>query len=356
MSSAPGIYLQALPIELSLGYAERAEASGFGSVWLSEITFGDVVTPAAAVAARTERIGIGTGIVGLWSRTPATTALTAASLQQLSQGRLMLGLGLQSRSYVESWHGQSYGKPLGAMREYLTILRQALDGETVTLEGDYFSIRGFHLDLPPPEKRIPLYVAAIGPKMLQLAGELADGVIGYVYSEEYVRNVVVPNLELGAARAGRSLEGFDIAGGFPSVVTEDDAGVELARGQAMMFATATKSAPAYAESIAQAGFGAERDRVAELVAAGELEAAVAAVPAAMADAVTISGTPDHARARIAAYHDAGLTTVVLNPSPPGGYFPLYEGHFPADAALPDFDFPGYLSVIERTLETMGSAV
>ena len=85
MSAAPGIYLQALPIELSLGYAERAEASGFASVWLSEITFGDVVTPAAAVAARTERIGIGTGIVGLWSRTPATTALTAASLQQLSQ-------------------------------------------------------------------------------------------------------------------------------------------------------------------------------------------------------------------------------------------------------------------------------
>lgn len=354
MNDALGIYLQALPIELSLGYAERAETSGFGSVWLSEITFGDVVTPAAAIAARTERVEIGTGIVGLWSRTPATTALTAASLQQLSRGRFLLGLGLQSRSYVESWHGRTYGKPLGAMREYLTILRQALDGDTVTLEGDYFSIRGFSVDLPPPEKRVPLYVAAIGPKMLQLAGELADGVIGYVYSEEYVRNVVVPNLELGAARVGRSLKGFDIACGFPSVVTEDDSGVELARGQAMMFATATKSAPAYADSIAQAGFGEERDTIAELVATGDLGAAVEAVPSALADAVTISGSPDHVRARIDAYLDAGLTRVVLNPSPPGGYFPLYEGHFPTNAQLPEFDFPGYLSVIENTLETMGA--
>ena len=354
MRADPGIYLQALPIELSLGYAERAEAAGFGSVWLSEITFGDVVTPAAAVAARTERVAIGTGIVGLWSRTPATTALTAASLQQLSAGRLLLGLGLQSRSYVEGWHGQTYGKPLGAMREYLTILRQALDGEVVTHEGDHFSIRGFHIDLPPPETRIPLYVAAIGPRMLELAGELADGVIGYVYSEAYVRDVVVPSLELGAARSGRDLEGFDIACGFPSVVTDDDAGIALARGQAMMFATATKSAPAYAESIAQAGFSAERDEIARLVAQGELSAAVEAVPSELVDAVTISGSPDHARERMAGYRDAGLTTVVLNPSPPGGYFPLYEGHFPRDAALPELDFPGYLSVIERTLATMGS--
>lgn len=354
MSTGTGIYLQALPIDLSLGYAERAEASGFANVWLSEITFGDVVTPAAAVATRTERIGIGTGILGLWSRSPATTALTAASLQQLSSGRLLLGLGLQSRKYVENWHGRPYGKPLGAMREYLTILRKALDGDVVTEKGEYFSIQGFHLDLPPPETRVPIYVAAIGPKMLQLAGELADGVIGYVYSEEYVRDVVRPNLEIGAARAGRSLEGFDIACGFPSVVTEDDSGLGLARGQAMMFATATASAPAYADSFAAAGFADARDEIAELVAAGELEAAVARVPDELADAVTISGSPEHARARIAAYRDAGLTSVVLNPSPPGGYFPLYNGHFPDGAVMPDFDFPGYLSVIERTLDTMGA--
>jgi alkanesulfonate monooxygenase SsuD/methylene tetrahydromethanopterin reductase-like flavin-dependent oxidoreductase (luciferase family) len=240
------------------------------------------------------------------------------------------------------------------MREYLTILRQALDGGTVTHEGDYFSIRGFHIDLPPPDKPVPLYVAAIGPRMLQLAGELADGILGYVYSEEYVRNVVVPNLELGAERAGRTLDGFDIACGFPSVISEDASGVSLARGQAMMFSTATKSAPAYAESIAQAGFAGERAEVAELVSAARLEDAVAAVPVELADAITISGDPDHARSRIEAYHDAGLTTVVLNPSPPGGYFPLYDGHFPAAAELPEFDFPGYLEVIERTLGSIGA--
>jgi probable F420-dependent oxidoreductase len=350
-----GVYLQALPVDLTVQLAVRAERAGFASVWFSEITFGDAIVPAAAAAARTERIGLATGIVGIWSRSPVTTALTAATLHQLSGERFRLGVGLQARPYVENWHGRAYERPLAAMREFLTILRGLLDGETVTFAGDIFRVRDFRLDMPPPEHRVPITVAAIGPKMLQLAGELADGILGYVYSLEYVRDVVLPNLELGARRAGRTLDDFDIACGFPSVVTDDMEGIELAKGQAVMFATALRSAPAYEQSIAAAGFADERRAIQERVDAGDLAGAIRLVPDALADAVTISGSPAHARERIEAYRAAGLRTVVLNPSPPGGLFPLYEGQFPANATLPEFSFDAYVDVIDRTIATLGGA-
>jgi probable F420-dependent oxidoreductase len=350
-----GVYLQALPVGLTVELAEQADRSGLGSVWFSEITFGDAIVPAAAAAARTKRIGLATGIVGIWSRSPVTTALTAASLHQLSGERFRLGVGLQARPYVENWHGREYARPLTAMREFLTILRGLLDGETVTFEGDVFRVRGFRLDMPAPERRVPISVAAIGPGMLEVAGELADGILGYFYSLEYVRDVVLPSLERGARRAGRTLDGFDVACGFPSVVTEGMEGVELAKGQVAMFATALSSAPAYEHSIAAAGFADERQAIAELVAAGDLAGAMAAVPDAMADVLTISGSPAHARERIAAFHEAGVRTVVLNPSPPGGLFPLYEGHFPANAVLPEISFDAYVDVVRRTVATLGQA-
>lgn len=352
--SGIGIYLQALPVDLAVQFARQAEDRGFGSVWFSEITFGDAIVPAAAAAASTERIELATGIVGIWSRSPITTALTAATLHQLSGERFRLGVGLQAKPYVENWHGRTYERPLAAMREFLTIVRALLDGETVTFEGDVFRVRGFRLDMPPPERRVPITVAAIGPKMLEIAGELADGILGYIYSVEYVRDVVMPSLEAGARRAGRSLDGFDVACGFPSVVTDDMSGIELAKGQAVMFSTALRSAPAYAQSIAAAGFADERGAIQERVDAGDVAGAIRLVPDAMADALTISGSPDHARSRIAAYREAGLTTVVLNPSPPGAVFPLYEGQFPEGAELPSFSFPDYLAVFERTIATLGS--
>jgi probable F420-dependent oxidoreductase len=348
-----GVYLQALPPDLTVELAQRAEERGFGSVWFSEITFGDAFVPATAVAMCTERIRLSTGIVGLWSRSPVTTAMTAATLHALSGERFALGVGLQSRSYVDSWHGRTYERPLRAVREYLTIMRRLLDGETVTYEGEIFRVRGFRLELPPPARRVPIYLAAIGPRPVQLAGELADGLLGYVYSLQYFREVVLPNLEIGANRAGRSLDGFDIACGFPAIVTSDMSGIGQLKGQVIMFATALESAPAYEQSIALAGFERERRAIEERVAAGDLEGAVALVPDELADALTIGGTPEHARERIAAYRAEGMTTVVLNPSPPGVYFPLYEGHFPEDAALPEFSFPDYLEVVRTAIETMG---
>ena len=253
-----GIFFTGLPARLSVEYAGRAEARGFRSAWFPEITFADSFGPATAAALETQRISLGTGVVGIWSRSTVTMALQAATLQQLSDERLLLGLGVQARGYVSGWHGQEYEKPVTAMREFVTILRQILSGERVTFAGDIFSVKNFQLQMEPPKQPVRIYVAANGPKMIQLAGELADGMIGYFHSVEYVRDVVMPNLEKGARRAGRDVSEIDVTVGFPSIVTRDDSGIELVKGQVMMFATALDSAPAYGESVAAAGLATSR--------------------------------------------------------------------------------------------------
>jgi alkanesulfonate monooxygenase SsuD/methylene tetrahydromethanopterin reductase-like flavin-dependent oxidoreductase (luciferase family) len=349
--SAPDldIFVEALPPALQIDYCTRAEQRGFRAAWFPEITFGDAFGPAAAAATKTARIGLGTGVVGIWSRSAVTMALQAATLNELSNGRLLLGVGLQARGYVEGWHGQTYERPVRAMREFVTILRRILSGENVTFEGEIFSVRGFQLQMQPPERPARIYMAAIGPQMTRLAGELADGILGYCYSADYVRDTVLPNLRAGAERAGRSLEGFDIACGFPTIVTHDESGLEQVKGQVMMFATAGSSSPEYASSFAAAGY--EVAPIQERVDAGDIDGALALVTDEMADAMTIAGSADHVRGRIDRYHEVGLTTVALNPSPPDVWFPLYQGHFPdgALAKIPEFSFPAYLGVIDATV-------
>jgi probable F420-dependent oxidoreductase len=344
------VFVEALPPRMQIDYGVRAEERGFRAAWFPEITFGDAFGPATAVATKTSRVELGTGVVGIWSRSAVTMALQAATLNELSDGRLLLGVGLQARGYVQGWHGQTYERPVRAMREYVTILRRILSGENVTFEGEIFSVRNFQLMMQPPERPARIYMAAIGPQMTRLAGELADGILGYFYSADYVRDSVLPNLRAGAERAGRSLDDFDIACGFPTIVTPDDSGLEQIKGQVMMFATAKSSSPEYASSFAAAGFDVAP--IQERVDAGDVDGALGLVTDEMADALTIAGSPDHVRARIDQYRDAGLTTVALNPSPPNVWFPLYQGHFPDSALgqIPEFSFPAYLGVIDATLE------
>jgi probable F420-dependent oxidoreductase len=346
-----GLFLQALPVGAQVEFAVAAERAGWDSVWFPEITFGDAFVPGAATAVQTTRIKIGTGIVGAWSRSPVSLALQAATMQLLS-GRLQLGIGVQARNYVENWHGRTYEKPVSAMRELLTILRPLLAGESVTFEGDIFSVRGFQLQMPPPERPVSIFVAANGAGMLELAGELADGTLGYFNSAAYVRDVVVPAVERGAARAGRARADVEIACGFPSVVTPDESGIELARGQVLMFSTALESAPAYADSVVAAGFGDAARAVRERAGAGDAEGALAAIPDEMTDALSLSGSPANVRRRIDELRIVGLDTVCLNPCPPGTWFPLYEGHLAAVPG-PPLDVPAFLRVVGDTIELIG---
>lgn len=349
-----GVVLKGLAPSELLRLGQEAEANGFRSAWFAEITFGDAITPATAVAVATQRIQLVPSIVGIWSRTPVTAALTASSLDELSGGRLRFGVGLQAHTYVTDWHGRTFERPLRAMREYLTILRRVLDGERVSFEGEIFRVDGFELRAAERAHRIPIYVAATGPKMIELGAELADGVIGAFYSEEYIRQVVVPAVRRGVEKAGRAFEEIEIGCVPPSIITRDDSGIELIKGQVVMFSTALRSSPGYADCVTAAGFGEELERIHALVARGEAGAAMRAVPDEMANALTVSGSPENAWRRIEAFREAGLTTIALNPSPPGIFFPLHAGHFPDGTRFPQFSFPAYRQVIVDVISLMGA--
>ena len=346
-------FVEAVPPSLAVQYGRKVEDAGFRTAWFPEIVFGDAFAPATATATGTSTLLLGTGVVGIWSRSPVTMALQAASLNELSGGRMLLGLGVQARNYVSDWHGRTYERPIRAVREYLTILRQALAGEEVTFEGEIFSVRGFQLQMPMPEKPVRLYLAAVGPQMIRLAGELADGVLGYCWSIPYVEQVVLPALREGVARAGRTLADIDVACGYPTVAAEDGSGLEDAKGQVLMFATAASSSPFYAESFAAAGYGDLVAEVRERVAAGDADGAVAAIPDEAVEAMTVSGAPNQIHARVAALRGAGVQTVGVNPSPPGVWYPLYQGHFPDGFPMREFSFPAYLGQMDDALRLIG---
>ena len=346
-------FVEAVPPSLAAQYGRRVEEAGFRTAWFPEIVFGDSFVPATATATGTSSLLLGTGVVGIWSRSPVTMALQAASVNELSNGRLLLGLGVQARNYVSGWHDRAYERPIRAMREYTTILRHALAGEPVTFEGELFSVRGFQLQMPMPEQPARLYVAAVGPQMIRLAGELADGVLGYCWSAAYVRDVVLPALGEGAERAGRSIDDIDVACGYPTVAAEDGSGIEDAKGQVLMFATAASSSPFYAKSFAAAGYG---DLVADLrerVGALDADGAIAAIPDEVVAAMTVSGTPDEIQSRVDELRGAGVRTVAVNPSPPGLWYPLYQGHFPDGFPMREFSFPAYLGQMDDALRLIG---
>jgi alkanesulfonate monooxygenase SsuD/methylene tetrahydromethanopterin reductase-like flavin-dependent oxidoreductase (luciferase family) len=282
-------------------------------------------------------------------------ALQAATLHQLSGGRLLLGLGVQARGYVRGWHGQTYRKPIAAMRDFVTILRAAFAGGLFSYEGEVFSVHDFHLDmeLPTPPK---IYIAANGPRMIELAGEIGDGTVGWFQSLEYVRDVTMPALRRGAERAGRSLDAFEATVGFPAVVTSDDSGLQLAKGQVMMYASALGSTPAYLESARAAGFGTEAEAIGERVRAGDLRGAVAEVTDEMAAAMVMAGSIERVRDRIEQYRGLGLASIHLLPSPPGGFYPLYEDHFPVESLsqLPEFEFPALLNSFDSAIELLAA--
>src|ERR671919_3101044 len=195
----------------------EAEAAGFHSVWTAEAYGSDAATPLAWFAAQTERIKLGAAILQMPGRSPAMTAMTAVTLDHLSNGRFLLGIGTSGPQVAEGWHGQRFGKQLARTREYVEIVRKALARERLVYDGETYTLplrdgpgKALKLMIAPVQERMPIYIAAIGPKNTQLTGEIADGWLPTFFSPEHVgesREL----LEEGARRAGRELNGFDIA-------------------------------------------------------------------------------------------------------------------------------------------------
>jgi alkanesulfonate monooxygenase SsuD/methylene tetrahydromethanopterin reductase-like flavin-dependent oxidoreductase (luciferase family) len=285
-----------------------AESLGYEAVYVTHIAGRESLTVLTAYALATQSIRIGTGVVPIYTRTPATMAQTAATIDDLSAGRLTLGLGVSHRPVVEGWHGQTIDRPVAEMREYVEIVRAVLRGEDPP-RGEKWQT-GFRLAGLDPRPDLPIYIAALSPAMLRLAGEIADGVLLWLCNPDYIRNVVVPEVTRGRERAALRLDGFDIVAAVPAALTEapDQAYAAMRKDLLPYFGL-----PFYRAMLERSGFEAEV--AAYDAAGGDLEQMQSAISGEFLSALTAVGEAEDVRAGIARYADAGATSPCVGPIP-----------------------------------------
>ena len=248
----------------------RADALGFDSIYTTHIAGRDSLTLLMAYASVSERVRLGTGVVPIFSRTPVAMAQTAATIDEFSGGRMVLGLGVSHQVTVENWYDAKIYKPVSQMREYAGIVRAILRGEAPP-EGEFFNTR-FQFMGYEPRPDLPIYVAALSPNMLRLAGEIGDGVMLWLCNPDYIRDVVIPAVNEGRERAGKSLDGFDIVAAVPMALTDDpDAARATMRQDLIPYA----SLPFYRSMLERSGFGDEIAAFDEGMQAGDVEQAKA---------------------------------------------------------------------------------
>jgi F420-dependent oxidoreductase-like protein len=305
-----------------LNIVQEAERLGYDSVWTAEAYGSDSATILAWLAGQTSTIRLGSGIFQMPGRSPAMTAMTAATIDQLSDGRMILGIGSSGPQVAEGWHGQRFAHQLQRTREYVAVVRMALARERVEFHGETLDLplpdgqgRALKLTIPPIQDRIPVYLAAIGPKNTALAGEIADGWIPTLFSPEHVSELR-PFLEEGAARSGRSLDGFDIAPTVNVFITDD---LEGARNAMRPFVAlyvggmGSRQKNFYNNLVQRYGFADEAKTIQDLYLEGKREEAMAAIPDKLIDTVSLCGPKDAVKERLAVYRDAGVGTLGITP-------------------------------------------
>ena len=310
---------------LPLDIIQEADRLGYFAVWTSEAYGSDAVTPLAWIGALTQNIHLGTSIMQMPGRTPANTAMTAMTLDQLSGGRMLLGLGLSGPQVVEGWHGEAYGKPLGKTREYVSIVRQIFAREgPLQHNGAHYQIPYQGDDatgLGKPLKSIlhgradmPIYLAAIGPQNVALTAEIADGWLPIFFSPNHFEGAYRAHLETGFARAGggKSLNDFDIAPTV-TVVLDDDLESAWNRLKPMLAlyigGMGAKGKNFYFDLAARYGFEAAADTVQKHYLAGNKGDAIMAVPDELVDEVALCGTKARIKDRLQMWRDSPVTTL-----------------------------------------------
>ena len=306
------------PAEL-VPLVQHAEELGFDSVWAAESWGTDAVTVLAWMAAKTSRIKIGSAIMQIPGRTPANTAMTAATLDLMSGGRFLLGLGTSGPQVVEGWHGEPWGKPLGKTREYIEIVRAALRRELVEHEGEHYQIpyhghgssglgKPLKLMLRPRRADIPIYLAAIGPKNVRLAFEIADGWLPlYVYPERFTETFGTPPAGFEVAATVSVLVGDDVA------ALRDSLKPHLALYVGGM---GSKGKNFYNALVCRYGFEAEAQRIQDLYLGGHQREAIAAVPDELVDAVSLVGPKERIRERLEAWRETPVTSLLVGSPQP----------------------------------------
>ncbi|MBI2207323.1 MAG: LLM class flavin-dependent oxidoreductase [Candidatus Rokubacteria bacterium] len=278
--------------------ARHAEELGYESVWVTHGGGRDSFVVLSAYGAATKRIAVGNGVVPIYPRHPTAMAQAALTVSELTGGRFRLGIGVSHRPSMESMLGLTLTEPLGVMREYVDVLRGAV-GAGASFDGRHFRVTWSYAvpDRPPAP---PIHLATLGPKMCELAGEIADGAILWLCAPDYVRRVAMPAIERGRRRAGKSLEGFEVVAAVPVAVTSDVPGTraafrtELARYLTLPFYRAMLEGSGYTASLA------EFDRTGQ-------------TPDALADALGAIGDAAKCRAYVDAYRAAGVTLPAIRP-------------------------------------------
>lgn len=319
-SAAPSL---GLTREDQLDVVLEAERLGYDSVWAAEAYGSDAATILGWLAGQTERIRLGSSIFQMPGRSPAMTAMTAATLDQLSGGRMILGVGASGPQVSEGWHGVRFARQLQRTREYVAVVRRALAGERLEFHGETLELplpagpgKALKLTIPTVQERIPIYLAAIGPRNTALAGEIADG---------WLPTLVVPELlgelrgqlEQGAARAGRTLDGsFDMAPQVQVFVGSDPAAArDLVRPFAALYVggMGSREQNFYNAAMRRAGFEDAAARVQDLYLEGRKQEAAAALPDDYLDRVALIGPRDAVRERLRVYAAAGVGTLCVSP-------------------------------------------
>jgi F420-dependent oxidoreductase-like protein len=302
----------------NLAVAREADRIGYDSVWAAEAYGSDAATVLAFVAAQTERIGIGSAIFQIPARTPAMTAMTAATLDSLSGGRFRLGLGVSGPQVSEGWYGVRFAKPLARTREYVAVVRQALSRQPLRHDGEFWTLplpdgpgKALRLTAHPVREDIPLYLASVGPKNLELTGEIADGWLGIFFAPEHAAESL-DHVRAGRAKAGKDMSGFDVVPTVPVVFGDDlEACAEPLRHYAALYVggMGSREQNFYNRLVVRMGYGDAAAQIQDLYLAKQHRDAAAAVPFDFIDRTSLIGPVERVRDRLAAYAEAGVTTL-----------------------------------------------
>jgi F420-dependent oxidoreductase-like protein len=312
--------------EKGLALTLEAEQLGFHSVWVAEAYGTDAFTPLAWLAAQTKSILLGTAVVQIPARTPAMTAMTATTLDMLSDGRVLLGVGVSGPQVVEGWHGVPYGKPLTRTREFVTIFREMVARKgPVEFKGKDYRLpydgpdasglgRALKLIHHPIRSSIPIYLGAMGPKNVALAAEIADGWFPHLLSPIHYQKLFREHLETGFARAGsgKSLANFDIIAQVYVTVGDDLDACRMAEKKRLgliLGGYGARTKNLYIEAVSRYGYGTACQQIQELYLSGRKEEAVLAIPDELVDELTLVGPRAHVAKQLEAWKRSGITRI-----------------------------------------------
>ncbi|KRV50233.1 luciferase [Wenjunlia vitaminophila] len=308
----------------NLAVAQEADRLGYAVCWAAEAYGSDAATVLAWVAARTERIDVGSAIFQIPARTPTMTAMTAATLDALSGGRFRLGLGVSGPQVSEGWHGVRFDRPLARTREYVEIIRKAMSRERVVHQGETWTLplpdgpgKPLKLIVHPERPHIPLYIAAIGPKNLELTGEIADGALLVFFAPEHAEETTLAAVRAGRAKAGMSLDGFDLVPTVPLAVGEDiPALADQFRPYTALYVggMGSRKQNFYNRLAVRMGYAEQAAEIQDRYLSGDKTGAAAAVPHELIDSTTLLGPVERIADRMQAYAAAGVTTLTLSPA------------------------------------------